>query len=179
MSELNASAVKKMKVTDLRSELTKRGLDTKGLKIVLVDRLLSALENDQPVEMTTEAKEEPEVSVEELTDVAENGEGETTESKEEIEEVSQQLPDELMAEDTSVPEERKEEFALKEEPADEQESKADEPEAMESEEKEEEAVETEDSICIEQEPEEEQKSAGLYFESTFCYCFAHVNLVGK
>ena len=45
MSEINASAVKKMKVTDLRSELTKRGLDTKGSKQVLVDRLLAALES--------------------------------------------------------------------------------------------------------------------------------------
>ena len=46
MSEINASAVKKMKVTDLRSELTKRCLDTKGSKQVLVDRLLAALESD-------------------------------------------------------------------------------------------------------------------------------------
>ena len=45
MSEINASAVPKMKVTDLRSELAKRCLDTKGLKQVLVDRLSAALES--------------------------------------------------------------------------------------------------------------------------------------
>ena len=64
MSELNASAVKKMKVTDLQSELMKRGLDTKGLKQVVVDRLLAALEDDQVDEMATQAttKEETELT---------------------------------------------------------------------------------------------------------------------
>ena len=45
MSELNASVVQEMKVTDLRSELTKRGIDTKGLKQALVGRLLVALDD--------------------------------------------------------------------------------------------------------------------------------------
>ena len=183
MSELNASAVKKMKVTDLRSELTKRGLDTKGLKQVLVDRLLTALEDDQPVEMATEAKEEPEVSAEEPTAVGENGEQEKTESKEPIEEVTQEPPDELMAEDAAVSDEKTDESVPNEgqtdetEAADEQESKVDEQAAMESEEKDEEAVETEEDKqdSIMQEAEQEEKSKGSFFETIFKHrVFAHV-----
>ena len=37
---LTAAAVKKMKVAELREELTARGLDTKGLKPALVARLM-------------------------------------------------------------------------------------------------------------------------------------------
>lgn len=37
----------KLKVTELRAELQARGLDTKGLKNVLVERLREALEDEQ------------------------------------------------------------------------------------------------------------------------------------
>ncbi|KAK3736633.1 hypothetical protein QZH41_017018 [Actinostola sp. cb2023] len=43
MSELTPASVKKLKVTELRSELSKLGLDTKGNKPVLVERLLEAI----------------------------------------------------------------------------------------------------------------------------------------
>lgn len=36
----------KLKVTELRAELTARGLDTKGVKAVLVERLRQALEEE-------------------------------------------------------------------------------------------------------------------------------------
>lgn len=143
MSELNASAVKKMKVADLRSELTKRGLDSKGLKQVLVDRLLEALEDDQPVEMATDVKEEQVESAEESTAVAQNGEAEKTEP---IAEVSEQPPEELMAEDTSVSAEQNDKIQVKEEPFEDTEAKDDvkvkeeEPQAMESDSKEDKTV---------------------------------------
>lgn len=36
----------KMKVVELRAELSSRGLDTKGVKAVLVDRLREALQQE-------------------------------------------------------------------------------------------------------------------------------------
>ena len=50
MSELDAAAVKKLKVVDLRAELTKRGLDAKGNKPALVERLLEAISSEPPTE---------------------------------------------------------------------------------------------------------------------------------
>ena len=41
---LSAADVAKMKVADLKEELTKRGLDTKGLKKDLAKRLVDALQ---------------------------------------------------------------------------------------------------------------------------------------
>ncbi|XP_058965982.2 heterogeneous nuclear ribonucleoprotein U-like protein 1 isoform X2 [Pocillopora verrucosa] len=45
MSDLDEATVKKLKVAELRSELQNRGLDTKGNKPVLVERLLEAISN--------------------------------------------------------------------------------------------------------------------------------------
>ena len=104
MSELDASAVKKLKVPELRSELTKRGLDTKGLKVILVSRLLAALNQDEePIEMATEVKEDGEEAAVETPEegeaITENGKDETRTS---IAEVTSQPPSELMAEDSTV-----------------------------------------------------------------------------
>lgn len=60
MSELTPASVKKLKVAELRSELTKLGLDTKGTKPVLVERLLQATsgknEENDAVEGGTEGE---------------------------------------------------------------------------------------------------------------------------
>lgn len=46
---MDPSKLDKMKVVELRAELAARGLDTKGVKAVLVDRLKQALEDGVPV----------------------------------------------------------------------------------------------------------------------------------
>jgi hypothetical protein len=45
---LTVLMINKMKVPELQAELTKRHLDTKGIKQVLVNRLLSSLEILEP-----------------------------------------------------------------------------------------------------------------------------------
>lgn len=182
MSDLNASAIKKMKVTDLRAELTKRGLDAKGLKQVLIDRLMAAIEDDKTEEVAIEGEQEAESNADEPSVVTENGEQEKTDEKEAIEEVAEQPPDELMAEDTvgedaSVPGKNEDtppetvEQAKETEATDEQEneeSKADEAEAMESEEKVDETDKQEPDTIMEV-PEQEEKSEGLYFLNVYFF----------
>lgn len=60
MSELTPASIKKLKVAELRSELSKLGLDTKGTKPVLVERLLQATtgknEENDAVEGGTEGE---------------------------------------------------------------------------------------------------------------------------
>lgn len=50
MSDLDEAGVKKLKVAELRAELQSRGLDSKGNKPVLVDRLLEAISNSTVTE---------------------------------------------------------------------------------------------------------------------------------
>ena len=70
----NENAPDKMKVAELRAALQERGLDTKGTKPVLVGRLQSALDAENPpaeeeaaaaVEATEETTEETKMEEEE------------------------------------------------------------------------------------------------------------------
>eukprot|EP00095_Tigriopus_kingsejongensis_P002239 maker-scaffold133_size323035-snap-gene-1.15 protein:Tk02239 transcript:maker-scaffold133_size323035-snap-gene-1.15-mRNA-1 annotation:"hypothetical protein F443_12346" len=53
--------VEKLKVTELRTELASRGLDTKGIKSVLVARLKTAQEADPEATASGNGTPEPEV----------------------------------------------------------------------------------------------------------------------
>lgn len=57
VKKMSETAPEKMKVTDLRSALQERGLDTKGTKPVLVARLQEALDKEKPVEESAELTE--------------------------------------------------------------------------------------------------------------------------
>jgi len=50
--------VKKLKVNELKEELQRRGLDTKGLKAELADRLNAAQEADSPGDPSDRAERE-------------------------------------------------------------------------------------------------------------------------
>lgn len=52
--------VKKLKVNELREELQRRGLDTKGLKAELVERLKAALETESQTDASERAQQEDE-----------------------------------------------------------------------------------------------------------------------
>ncbi|KAJ8338015.1 hypothetical protein SKAU_G00369810 [Synaphobranchus kaupii] len=52
---MNLAEVKKLKVAELRAKLQQRGLDTKGLKAELVERLMSAIEAESQAALSDEA----------------------------------------------------------------------------------------------------------------------------
>ena len=80
MSDLDEVAVKKLKVAELRAELQSRGLDSKGNKPVLVERLLEAISKvdvaeangDQAMEETAQEPTEEAAETEEETPAQES-----------------------------------------------------------------------------------------------------------
>ncbi|XP_015759797.1 PREDICTED: heterogeneous nuclear ribonucleoprotein U-like protein 1, partial [Acropora digitifera] len=71
MSDLDEAGVKKLKVAELRAELQSRGLDSKGNKPVLVDRLLEAISNSTVTEanggeVVQEVAEQPQEEAENI-----------------------------------------------------------------------------------------------------------------
>lgn len=114
MSDLDEAAVKKLKVAELRTELQARGLDSKGNKPVLVERLLEAIskvgeENggeameESATEPQTEVTEEREETADEENKEEDVGEEEEEEEGEQEEQEGEQEEQEAKA-DESVPE---------------------------------------------------------------------------
>ncbi|XP_020617210.1 heterogeneous nuclear ribonucleoprotein U-like protein 1 isoform X2 [Orbicella faveolata] len=87
MSDLDEAAVKKLKVTELRAELQARGLDSKGNKPVLVERLLEAIskvgeENGEEAMEESAAETQAEVTEEKEETAAEQNKEEDVEGEE-------------------------------------------------------------------------------------------------
>ena len=101
MSDLDEAAVKKLKVAELRSELQSRGLDSKGNKPVLVERLLEAIskvaeENgEEAMEETTEEPQEEVAEAKEETPVQESqldGDSKVPEIEGDVTQTSETVP---------------------------------------------------------------------------------------
>lgn len=107
MSDLDEAAVKKLKVAELRTELQARGLDSKGNKPVLVERLLEAISKvgeENGGEAMEESATEPQTEVtEEREETADEENKEEDVGEEEEEEEGEQEEQEAKA-DESVPE---------------------------------------------------------------------------
>ncbi|KAF9291373.1 Apoptotic chromatin condensation inducer in the nucleus [Mortierella alpina] len=70
-----------LKVTELKAELTARGLPTKGLKKDLVDRLQEALDAEGTTDAPAESASEPDVAPKEPVEVEKSNTSEDTEMK--------------------------------------------------------------------------------------------------
>ena len=103
MSELNVNAIKKLKVAELRAELTRRGLDSKGNKPVLVERLIEAISSGDQDSVEQPAEETPQEMAadtsQEAVEVKQDGEAEA--DKEEV--PVQQAEDPTPVEESAAP----------------------------------------------------------------------------
>lgn len=102
MSDLDEAAIKKLKVAELRAELQNRGLDSKGNKPVLVERLLEAISNveptngDQPMEHTSEEPQEG------ATETAEETPGQEKQPDDEADEAEAQEVEQVTQDNVTV-----------------------------------------------------------------------------
>lgn len=74
--------VKKLKVNELKEELQRRGLDTRGLKADLVERLKAALEVEAQADASEPGEQEDEFC-QDTQDTQDNEDGEDAEDAEE------------------------------------------------------------------------------------------------
>ncbi|XP_002155150.3 uncharacterized protein LOC100210423 isoform X1 [Hydra vulgaris] len=106
MSELNHAAIQKLKVAELKVELTKRGLDTKGKKDELIQRLMENIEKENHIPQEQEAiKEDVENNEDENITNEKNCEDNFSEENLNIEEdIENKSKDHLSHENKDTPE---------------------------------------------------------------------------
>ena len=98
MSELTPASIKKLKVAELRAELTKLGLDTKGTKPVLLERLLEAISGQNEENNAVEGGTEGENETDSKEESSQESQDESADSTKQEEPVVSTEPSEVVSE---------------------------------------------------------------------------------
>ena len=163
MSDLDEAAVKKLKVAELRTELQARGLDSKGNKPVLIERLLEAIskvgeQNGEDVMEESAGPTEPQAEITEDKEetAAEETKEEDVEEEEEEAKEDETLPEgvEPISEATDNDPENSEQVAVQTEEKPSEKVSLETTEASQTAPKEESATQKQENVAQAEEPME-------------------------
>ena len=161
MSDLDEAAVKKLKVAELRTELQARGLDSKGNKPVLIERLLEAIskvgeQNGEDVMEESAGPTEPQAEITEDKEETAAEENKEEDVEEEEAKEDETLPEgvEPISEATDNDPENSEQVAVQTEEKPSEKVSLETTEASETAPKEESATQKQENVAQAEEPME-------------------------